>query len=168
MLQPWRDDRRRVGAFGLDSARAGLAMSAAVATTAMEAAASVEAAAIATTPTVTTTAIAATTIAVATTAVAVTTATITVAATIIAVAPTVIASAVAKANPYSAVSVGITIGIAIGITVGVIRVRCGSVGDWRRIGLRLFRLTNARVVSRLGVGIAIIGNLAVVAIVLVV
>ena len=166
MLQPWRDDRRRVGAFGLDSARAGLAMSAAVATTAMEAAASVEAAAIATTSTVTATAV--TTAAIASTTVAVATATITVTATIIAVAPTVIAPAVAKANPYSAVSVGITICIAIGITICVVRVRCGSIGDRRRIGLRLFGLTSARVVSRLGVGIAIIGNLAVVAIGLVV
>ena len=146
----------------MDSARAGLAMSAAVATT------TVEAAAITTTATVTTTAIAATTIAVTTTTVTIASTTVAVATATIAVASTVIAPAVAKANPYSAVSVGITIGIAIGITIGVIRVRCGSVGDWRRIGLRLFGLGSARVISGLGAGIAIIGKLAVVAIVLVV
>ena len=143
-------------------------MSAAVATT------TVEAAAITTTATVTTTAVTATTTAIAATTIAVTTTTVTIASTTvavatatIAVASTVIAS-VAKADPYSAVSVGITICIAIGITVGVIRVGCGSVGDWRRIGLRLFGLGSARVVSGLGAGIAIIGKLAVVAIVLVV
>jgi hypothetical protein len=125
-------------------------MSSAVATT------SVEAAAITTTSTVTTAAI--TTAAIASTTVTVATATI-------AVNSTVIAS-VAKADPYSAVSVGITIRIGIGIAIGVIRVRCGSVGDWRRIGLRLFGLNSTRVVSGLGTGIAIIGNLAVVAIVL--
>ena len=134
---------------------------AAVATT------SVEAAAITTTSTVTTAGITtAATIASATVAIA--TATIAVASTVVAVASAIIAS-IAKADPYSSVSVRITIGraiVTVGIAIGVIRVRCGSVGAWGRIGLRLFGLGSARVVRGLGVGIASIGKLAVVAIVL--
>ena len=135
-------------------------MSAAVATPAVKAAA-MEAATIATTAAVPTpgitAAIASTTVAVAPTTIAISTAAIAVATTIIA--------SVAKADPYPTVSVRIAIGI---VTIGVIRVRCGSISDWRRIGLRLFGLDSSRVVSGLGAGVAIIGNLAVVAVVLVV
>ena len=133
-------------------------MSAAVAST------SVEAATITTTSAVTTAAVA--TVSIAATAVAVASATIAITSAVIAIAPTVIA-AVAKADPYPAVRVRIAI-VTVGIAIGVIRIRCGGVGHWRRIGLCLFGLGSTRVVSGLGAGIAIIGNLAVVAIVLVV